>query len=301
MPVAVWIKAARLRTLPLAIAGAITGNLMALAETGHSDKTTFLLSVLTAVFLQILSNYANDYGDFKNGADTNERKDRMMASGLISEKKMKNAIRFLIAIVLFLGISLLSHSLTAFSFQFNVLFILGIAGILAAYFYTAGNRPYGYIGLGDLAVFIFFGILAVVGTYYLQTRTLHTYAWWVAAAVGLFSVGVLNVNNIRDIKTDAQKNKNTIPVLLGYKKAIFYQALLLVNAVAFLVNYTYLNYHHPLQLAFLILSPLLIKHFYNLRKAKNHGRPAYNQQLKYLSLLTLVICLLFCFSQLFTA
>ncbi len=297
MSIVVWIKAARFRTLPLAIAGAITGNLMAFAETGTIDYLTFLLSVLTAVFLQILSNYANDYGDYKNGADTKERTDRMMASGLITESKMKTAIGVLIALILIIGISLLVHSIQHFDMKFFIMFALGIAGILAAYFYTAGKNPYGYIGFGDLSVFIFFGLLAVVGTYYLQTQSINSSVWWIAAAVGLFSVGVLNVNNIRDIETDYQKHKRTVPVILGYKNAIYYHAFLLVSAIFYLIVYVVEEYHHSLQLVFLILTPLLIKHFYNVKNAKPLGRLAYNQQLKYLSLFTLGLCLVFCASQ----
>ena len=154
MSVKVWIQAARLRTLPLAIAGAIAGNLIAYAETHHLNKITFLMSVLTGVFLQILSNFANDYGDFKNGADTKERTDRVMASGLISESKMKVAIAILIGFILILGIALLTYSIGKFDLQFWLMFAFGVAGIVAAYFYTAGKNPYGYIGLGDLSVFM---------------------------------------------------------------------------------------------------------------------------------------------------
>lgn len=298
MSLKIWIQAARLRTLPLAIAGAITGNLMAYAETHQLDKLTFLLSVLTGVFLQILSNYANDYGDFKNGVDTKERTDRVMASGLISESKMKRAISVLIVVILGLGISLLTYSIGTFDLQFWLMFIFGITGIIAAYFYTAGSNPYGYIGLGDLSVFIFFGILAVMGTYYLQVQTVNSSVWWIAAAVGLLSVGVLNVNNIRDIETDKSKNKITLPVMLGYKKAIYYHAFLLINVILYLLIYVFSTYHHALQLAFLITTPLLAKHYNNLKKAKELNRMAYNQQLKYLSLYTLMLCLVFCLSQL---
>jgi 1,4-dihydroxy-2-naphthoate octaprenyltransferase len=297
MSVKVWIQAARLRTLPLAIAGAIAGNLIAYAETHHLNTIIFLMSVLTGVFLQILSNYANDYGDYKNGADTKERTDRVMASGLISESKMKVAIAILIVFILILGISLLTYSIGKFDLQFWLMFAFGIAGIVAAYFYTAGKNPYGYIGLGDLSVFIFFGILAVMGTYYLQVQSINSNVWWVAASIGLLSVGVLNVNNIRDIESDAQKKKITIPVMLGYKRAMRYHAFLLVNAILYLVIFVFTTYHHALQLSFLITTPLLGKHYLNLRSAKGLGRMAYNQQLKYLSLYTLVLSLVFCLSQ----
>lgn len=298
MSLKIWIQAARLRTLPLAVAGAIAGNLMAYVETRQLNNLTFFLSVLTGVLLQILSNYANDYGDFKNGADTKERTDRVMASGLISESSMKTAIAILIAIILVSGIVLLTYSIGAFDLQFLMLFIFGITGIIAAYFYTAGSKPYGYMGLGDLSVFIFFGILAVMGTYYLQVQSVNSSVWWIAGAIGMLSIGVLNVNNIRDIESDQEKNKITIPVILGYRKALVYHAFLLVAAIVCLLVYVITNYHHALQLSFLITIPLLAKHFSNVTKAKAIGRMAYNQQLKFLSLYTLMLCLVFCFSQL---
>ncbi|MBL7836395.1 MAG: 1,4-dihydroxy-2-naphthoate octaprenyltransferase, partial [Bacteroidetes bacterium] len=202
--------------MPLAIAGTITGNLLAYSESKHLNMSVFLFSVLTAVLLQILSNFANDYGDYKNGADTAERTDRVMASGLLSEQHMKNALIVLILATLTTGILLLYFGIRELNTSFFVLLILGIAGILAAYFYTAGKNPYGYIGLGDVSVFLFFGLLAVVGTFYLQTQSVASHIWWVGAAIGLLSVGVLNVNNIRDIESDKSKNKITIPVILGY-------------------------------------------------------------------------------------
>lgn len=299
MPVSVWIKAARLRTLPLATAGAVTGNLMAMVETGKLDKPTFVLSILTAIFLQVLSNYANDYGDFINGADTDERTDRVMASGLITEQKMRNALTILILLTLSSGISLLTYNYIYFNSSFIWMFLIGIAGILAAYFYTAGKKPYGYVGLGDLAVFLFFGLVAVPGTYYLQTASVSSNIWWIACGVGLLSVAVLNVNNMRDIVTDRSKNKITVPVIIGYRKAVLYHALLLITALGCLGFYIYREYHHPLQMTCFILIPLFLKHFYNILKASKEGRAAYNKQLKALSMLTLMLCLIFCFSHIF--
>lgn len=293
MPVKVWIQAARLRTLPLAIAGTITGNLLAYAETGRYFNTrVFILSILTATFLQILGNYANDYGDFKNGADTAERTDRVMASGLITEQKMRVAIAMLALLCLLSGISLLYISFHGFRDLFWLFLALGVAGILAAYFYTAGKKPYGYIGLGDISVFIFFGLVSVGGTYFLQVHKYYSPVWLVGCAIGFLSVGVLNINNIRDIESDIIKHKRTIATRLGYYKAMAYQRYLVAAALACLITYEY-KMHSPLLLLNLILFTVsLMAHVTSLRKAK--ARVEFNKQLKFLSLLTLFLSLYLC-------
>lgn len=297
MSLKAYIQAARLRTLPLAIAGTITGNLLAYAETGKISTSVFILSVLTAVSLQILSNYANDYGDFKNGADGKERTDRAMASGAISEKSMKTSLVILIIISLILGTLLLLTGIKTLDTSFWILLGLGIAGILAAYFYTAGKNPYGYMGLGDLSVLIFFGFLAVVGTYFLQTQTLQSQIWWVGAAIGLLSVGVLNVNNIRDIESDAKRNKITIPVRLGLRKSLVYHLILLFGAVFLLTIYSIYDLKLGIILVsnYFIFTMLIYIHFEALKRCKD--RMDYNKQLKFLSLLILGMMLYFCLSE----
>lgn len=258
---------------------------------------TFVLSVMTAVLLQVLSNYANDYGDFKNGADGEERSDRALASGAISENAMKKAIKILITLTIVCGTSLLVSSIDQLDISFLVLFGLGILGIMAAYFYTAGKNPYGYIGLGDVSVLIFFGFLAVVGTYYLQAKTLNSHIWWVGGAIGMMSVGVLNVNNIRDIESDAQRGKITIPVRLGLKKSLTYHLILLYGAVALLTLYSIFNLNLEIILVsnYLIFSLLIYIHFEALKNCK--VRMDYNKQLKFLSLLILGMMLYFCLSE----
>lgn len=292
MPVKVWIQAARLRTLPLALAGAVTGNLLAFTERGSLNPVIITLSILTAVFLQVLSNFANDYGDFKNGADTSERIDRVMASGAITEQKMKTAIGVLVALCLITGISLLIASLGIGSTRFWILLALGITGILAAYFYTAGKRPYGYAGLGDISVFIFFGLLSVVGTYFLQTLSTRSPIWFVATAIGLMSVGVLNINNIRDIASDESKHKITIAVRLGKNGAMVYQAVLLVAAMSCLIVYEYKMGTSLYYANIAIFIILLARHLRILGKAGQ--REDYNKQLKFLSLFTFFISIYFC-------
>lgn len=283
--------------MPLAIAGTVTGNLLAYSETRSLNVLVFILSILTAVFLQILSNYANDYGDFKNGADNEERTDRVMASGKMSEKSMKKAIFILIALSLISGISLLYQGIFHISSSFWLLLGIGILSILAAYYYTAGKNPYGYIGLGDISVFLFFGFIAVVGTFYLQTHTINSHIWWVGAAIGLLSVGVLNVNNIRDIESDKAKGKITIPVRLGYKKALFYHLALLFSAVFLLTIYSIFSIKLGIILVsnYLIFSMLIYLHYEALKRC--HTRMDYNKQLKFLSLLILGMMLYFSLSE----
>ncbi len=297
MSLKIYIKAARLRTLPLAIAGTVTGNLLAYSETGSLSFEVFILSMLTAVLLQILSNFANDLGDFKNGADKSERNDRVLASGLISEKSMINAIRILIAATLVSGICMLLIGVKELNLSFWILFNLGILGIAAAYYYTAGKKPYGYAGLGDLSVFLFFGFLSVVGTYFLQTGSVESHIWWVGAAIGLLSVGVLNVNNIRDIVPDLERNKITIAVKLGYRKALYYQLILLYTAVFLLTVYSIFSINLGIILVsnYLIFSLLIYMHYEALKKCRT--REEFNKQLKFLSLLILGMMLYFCLSE----
>ena len=286
MSISPWIKAARLRTLPLALAGTVSGNLLAYLNNNSGDNISFILCVLTAVFLQILSNYANDYGDFKNGADTDERTDRMLASGKITISAMRFMIVILIVICLSLGVSLLVYSIDTFNTSFFVLLSLGIAGIMAAYFYTAGKKPYGYNGFGDLSVFLFFGLLSVLGSYYLQTQTLDLDALFLSLSIGFLSVGVLNINNIRDIETDRQKNKWTIPAKIGKSKALIYHLVLLCLAFVFILSSVASQLNLLLFIYFVAFSLFILIHYSQLSNCKT--RNDYNAQLKKLSLGTFV-------------
>jgi 1,4-dihydroxy-2-naphthoate octaprenyltransferase len=297
LSVKTYIQAARLRTLPLAISGAIAGNLLAYSETRNFNPSIFTLSLLTAIFLQVLSNYANDYGDFKNGADTHERTDRVMASGAMTEKSMVLSIRILIGLSLISGIALLLIGIETINLSFWILLGVGLLGIAAAYFYTAGSKPYGYAGYGDISVFIFFGLLSVVGTYFLQTQNVDSHIWWVAAAIGLLSTGVLNINNIRDIESDKAKNKITIAVKLGYKSAMYYQLALLFTAVFCLTIYSIFSINLGIILVsnYLIFSLLIYLHYAALKACKS--RIDFNKQLKFLSLLILGMMLYFCLSE----
>lgn len=230
-----FIQAARLRTLPLASACVFTGGALAAAAGTEQVRFTPLFAgcLLTVVLLQVLANFANDLGDFTNGADRAEghqRSDRAVASGRISAAQMKRAVAAAGALALLVGSSTViwaagDHILT-------VLFWIGmgILSIGAAYTYTAGHRPYGYSGLGDISVLVFFGLAGVAGTAALITGTFA--AVWIlpSLSIGLFSVAVLNLNNLRDHTSDAVTGKHTLVVRMGFDRAKVYHALLLGGA-----------------------------------------------------------------------
>ncbi|MFM6948023.1 MAG: 1,4-dihydroxy-2-naphthoate polyprenyltransferase [Aquirufa sp.] len=228
-----WVEASRPRTLPLALASILLGNILAYSS-GSFSFLIALLAIITTVFLQILSNYANDFGDTKNGIDTKDRKValRTVQTGKISSKEMKNAIIALSVISFISGIVLLYFSLKDSSPEVWLFFLgLGLLCILAAITYTIGKRPYGYMGLGDISVFIFFGWVGTLGTYFLQTKNIDWNVLLPASACGFLSVAVLNLNNLRDIENDIKNGKNSIPVRIGKKNGFFYQQALYIAAI----------------------------------------------------------------------
>lgn len=254
-----WITAFRLRTLPLALASIGMGTFLA-AGNGYFKGQIFAFCALTTVLLQILSNLANDYGDTINGADSADRKgpSRMVQSGAISLGAMKKAIAVFIILTLASGIYLLYLSFGWEWQAFLFFFALGIMAILAALAYTAGRKPYGYMGLGDISVLMFFGVVAVLGSYYLFAHTVEVLLLLPALSCGLFSVAVLNVNNIRDIESDLNAGKYSIPVRIGRRKAVIYHWSILIIGVAASIVYTLIAYSSPFQWLFLITLPLFI-------------------------------------------
>ena len=230
-----WIEASRLRTLPLSISGIIMGAFIArwrlLGQGQFWDWRIFVLAILVTLLYQILSNFANDYGDGVRGTDalrTNEAESRAVASGKISAKEMRRAIVLfsilsLVATVGLLFITFYPNYWTEFGFFIG----LGVACILAAIGYTMGKNPYGYLGLGDIMVFIFFGLVSVGGSYFLFTKSWSWDILFPASAVGLMSTGVLNLNNMRDIEYDALSGKKSLALRLGFKNAMIYQIILL--------------------------------------------------------------------------
>ena len=254
-----WLHAIRLRTLPLALASIGLGSFLAAFE-GKFKWHVFLLGGLTTIFLQILSNLANDLGDSNHGADHVEREgpSRAVQSGNISPKSMKRAILLFIILSFSCGLALLFAGLSSISAEFIILLIVGLLAIGASLNYTMGRNPYGYAGFGDLFVILFFGFVGVMGTYFLHTGKFEIYALLPALSCGLLSTAVLNVNNIRDIVSDEKAGKMSIPVRIGRNNAVIYHWFLIVGAIASSFVYVLLNYHSLLQFLFLISTPLLI-------------------------------------------
>jgi 1,4-dihydroxy-2-naphthoate polyprenyltransferase len=225
----VWLAAARLRTLPLAFSGIILAAFLAKSK-GAFSLPIFLCTLLTTVLLQVLSNFANDYGDSQNGADLVDRigPARTVQSGAISPDLMLKGIYLIGILALLSGLILLY---VAFDGILNVYFggflVVGLLAIIAAYTYTAGAKPYGYAGLGDISVFIFFGLVGVLGTLFLFVKTFSILDILPAMASGALATGVLNINNIRDINSDKNAGKITVPVRLGRKYALIYHAILI--------------------------------------------------------------------------
>ncbi|MEO6687254.1 MAG: 1,4-dihydroxy-2-naphthoate polyprenyltransferase [Dyadobacter sp.] len=288
-----WIEAARPRTLPLALSCILMGCFLA-ASTGQFSWPVALLSVLTTTLLQILSNFANDYGDAVNGKDTELREGpiRAVHSGSIPASTMLRAIIIFAVLSLVSGISLLFIALkNAPANTFWVFLGIGIACIIAAITYTAGKRPYGYVGLGDLSVLIFFGWVGVLGSSYLHT---HVWNWDLllpATSCGLFAVGVLNINNIRDIESDRATGKNSIPVRLGREKAIIYHWAILSIGMLCVLIYTVQHFSSYTSLIFLFSFPLFIKNGLAISRLKKASE--LDPYLKQMALSTLLFVILF--------
>jgi 1,4-dihydroxy-2-naphthoate octaprenyltransferase len=293
-----WLSAIRLRTLPLALASIGMGSFLA-AALGLFSLKIFILCSLTTILLQVLSNIANDYGDSVHGADSAEREGpkRAVQSGQISAKQMLWAIIILAVLSFGTGLYLLYEALHDASRQTILFFLgLGILSIMAAITYTAGKKPYGYIGLGDISVFIFFGWVGVLGTFYLHTKGFYWPNLLPATSCGLFAVAVLNINNIRDIESDRKAGKRSIPVRLGKQKAVLYHWVLLALGVAAAIWYVLLTYTSVFQFLFLLIVPLLWK---NARGVwQKHKASELDPYLKQMALTTLFFILTFGIGQL---
>lgn len=266
-----WISAFRLKTLPLALSNTIIGSALAASDL-HFRWSIFGLAALTTILLQIMSNLANDYGDFVNGKDTAERigPKRMVQSGEISAKTMLRGIIIIGVICAVSGLTLILIGTQGLNITNILIFgILGLAAIAAAIKYTVGKNPYGYRGLGDIFVFIFFGLVGVIGTYFLHTQSFHWDLLLPASAIGLLSTGVLNMNNMRDYEADKNAGKKTIVVTMGVKKAAYYHLFLISTAVFAAIVYTFLNLESAWQWLFLISVPIFILNLIKVFSYKN--------------------------------
>ena len=287
-----WISAFRLRTLPLAISSIMMGSFLAIATNNYSWRV-IVLSLVTTLFLQILSNLANDYGDGIKGTDNSNRlgPQRTIQSGEISPKQMRIGIGIFILLSLISGIWLITESFGT-NWYLGILFLtFGIAAIAAAIKYTVGNSAYGYSGFGDLFVFLFFGLLAVFGTYFLNTHDINWDIILPASSMGLLSAGVLNLNNMRDMKNDASSGKYTLALKLGYQYAKFYHYILVIAAMIFAIIFIVLNYHSLWQFIFIISFIFMIRDLLQISKITN--KSLLDPYLKRLALLTLLFTILF--------
>ncbi len=286
-----YIASFRLRTLPLSLSGILLGPLLALSN-GYFQTLPFILAVTTTLCLQILSNLANEWGDLQKGTDNNERLGpiRSIQSGALPLKEFKRTIIVFICLSAISGTALVY---TAFSGLFTrdslLMLLLGAASIIAAIKYTVGKGAYGYHGLGDLFVFLFFGLLSVTGSWFLMTRQITAALFLPAAAIGFLSMGVLNLNNMRDIENDTKCGKHTIPVLIGISRAKIYHYTLVCSAFVCMTIYASQYSRTCYGFIFLFTLPLFVIHLGKV--CRNQGQML-DSQLKTLSLSTLVFAIL---------
>jgi 1,4-dihydroxy-2-naphthoate octaprenyltransferase len=308
-----WIEAARLRTLPLSVSGIIVGSMYALAHPTEAILTPtevfnwrlFGFAILTTLGLQILSNFANDYGDGMKGTDNEDRvgPKRAIQSGVITPQAMKRAIIITSALTLLSAMLLIYYAFTDTNLWYSLFYlVLGLLSIVSAIRYTVGNTAYGYRGYGDLFVFVFFGLVSTLGVNFLYSKQLDFQLFLPATAIGLLSVGVLNLNNMRDEASDRKSNKNTIVVKIGGVKAKRYHYFLIVTAMVLVLVFAIISHFHFDQYLFLLAYIPLTKHLITVRK--NHNPKELDPELKKLALSTFVLsvllalCMIFFFSDL---
>jgi len=288
-----FIKAARLRTLPLSVSGIILGTFLA-AEQDMFNLYICILAFITTIGFQILSNFANDYGDGVKGTDNDNRigPKRALQSGAISPKQMLNGIKITGFVTFLVAVFLIYISFGTTHLNYFVLFlVLGIASIVAAIKYTMGENPFGYNGYGDIFVFLFFGWLSVLGSYFLYTKQLDYTLLLPATSLGLLSAGVLNLNNMRDRISDAASNKRTLVVKMGAKYAKYYHYWLLVLAFISAIMYELIHFKSYSQLLFLMAFMPIFKHLAVVYK--NNDPKLLDPELKKLALSTFLFAFLF--------
>ena len=265
-----WILAARLRTIPLSVSGILIGSFAAFSE-NKFNISIFLTAIFTAISYQILSNFSNDFGDGIKGTDDNRiGPERVVQSGRISRSEMKQGIFILIIISFSLTLSLVLLSFWGNAINLIFFILLGLLAITAAIKYTVGENAYGYSGFGDLFVFLFFGLISVLGSNYLFTSTLSYILIYPSCIIGLLSVGVLNLNNMRDIENDRKSKKNTIAVKLGVFKSKLYHFFLIFSAIVLITIFHVKIESNSNLLLFLIVCNILwlIFHVFQVLKIK---------------------------------
>jgi len=306
-----WIEAARLRTLPLSVSGIIVGSMYALAHPTDEILTPtevfnwrlFGFAILTTLGLQILSNFANDYGDGMKGTDNEDRigPKRAIQSGVITPAAMKRAIIITSFLTLLSAMALIYYAFRDTNLFYSLFYlVLGILAILSAIRYTVGNTAYGYRGYGDLFVFVFFGLVSTLGVNFLYSKQLDFELVLPAMAIGFLSVGVLNLNNMRDEASDKKVGKNTIVVKIGGAKAKKYHYFLIVSAMVLTLVFAIVSEFKFDQYLFLLAYIPLTKHLITV--SKNQEPRALDPELKKLALSTfllsvlLSLCMIYFFS-----
>ncbi|WP_073176901.1 1,4-dihydroxy-2-naphthoate polyprenyltransferase [Flagellimonas flava] len=288
-----WIQAARLRTLPLSLSGIIVGTALAMMQ-GHFDPIVFVLALLTTIGFQVTSNFANDYGDGVKGTDNEDRigPARALQSGLLAPSSLKKGIIVSIILSLILAFALIYVSFGKENLKYILVFTaFGVLSIWAAIRYTMGANPYGYQGLGDVFVFLFFGLLGVLGSMFLFTKSMDWATLFPAMSIGFLCVGVLNLNNLRDVVSDRKHGKNTLVVKMGYKNGKLYHYIVLTLAFLGFLTFSWLRIE-SLSAWFYLLAfiPVLI----HLIKVIRTRDPAeLDGELKKLALSTFLLSLLF--------
>jgi len=288
-----WVSAARLRTLPLSVSGIIVGSSIA-ASRGHFDISIFVLALLTTTGFQIISNFANDYGDGVKGTDNEHRvgPSRAVQSGEISPSEMKQGIIVTSVLTVLIALVLIYISFGSDHIFYALLFLfLGAASIAAAVKYTVGKNAYGYSGLGDLFVFLFFGLLSVCGSYFLYVKSIDYTVFLPAFSVGLLSVGVLNLNNMRDRESDARSGKITLVVRIGGEFARYYHYYLIGASFLFTLLYTSVRFISAYQFLFMIAYIPLFGHLIRVYRTKDPKQ--LDPELKKLALGTFLFSILF--------
>ncbi|MDX1363218.1 MAG: 1,4-dihydroxy-2-naphthoate octaprenyltransferase [Arenibacter latericius] len=288
-----WLNAARLRTLPLSLSGIIVGTALGTMY-GSFDWLIFIFAILTTVGLQVISNFANDYGDGVKGTDNENRvgPKRVLQSGLLSRAQLKRGIIITIFICIALVLALLYFSFGTENLKYILVFgFLGGFGIWAAIRYTVGDSAYGYKGYGDVFVFLFFGLIAVMGSMFLYTKAIYLSSLFPAITIGLLSVGVLNLNNLRDYESDKLANKNTLIVKIGVYHGKIYHTLLIVLSFVCMLIYTILHYEEWKNVLHLLAFIPIFIHLIKMLRVKN--TVLLDPELKKLALSTFLVALLF--------
>lgn len=287
-----WIEAFRLRTLPLALSTILMGSFLAVAS-GNYDYKVIALALITTLLLQTLSNLANDYGDGLKGTDNHDRLGPMRAlqSGQIRPEQMKVAIYIFVILSLISGVLLIIEAFGSDWYLGLIFLLLGISAIAAAIKYTVGKKAYGYYGFGDIFVFIFFGLIAVIGSYFLNTLSFDYSIILPAISMGLFSTAVLNLNNMRDIKNDLASGKKTLAAKMGLEKAKKYHLLLISFGMLAAIVYTRINFTSAWNMIYLICFPMLLLQLRNIFSI--HNQRLLDPYLKKLALTTLLFSVLF--------